>query len=393
MAPTSHSTRPLTVELVTGNRMPAGLIDSTMALDSAAPFGRAIWWDSWWRHLRPPGSELFLLTVSQGDELLGLAPCYAHRSYRFGRVVRFLGDGHACSDYMTIAAVPDYRVEVWREITKWVAAEAGRSWDTFILAGVSASDEPLQTFCKQISRQNVLVDQRTVSNTWRLTLPDTWDAYVELLSGRHRNQLRRTKREMFNSGRAILRRVTSLSDFERGFDIQRHLYRLRRNSLGDDGCFADPRFEPFLRETSRRFLEQGALRLQWMEVDGEPVAFESSFVDQQGVFGYQFGFDPSKSKLNPGRLHIQASIMKAIVDGYSFFDFLRGDEPYKAHFRATPIPLLETRLIARRTLPRLGHRFWKLQNQLKAGVRASLGRKVSFPTGVPVAKPSQQCVS
>ncbi len=376
-APADRSAQALTVKLITGSEVPADLLARTTTLAGGGPFGRALWWGSWWRHLRPRRSELFLLTVSQGDELIGLAPWYTQRAFDYGRIVRFLGDGRACSDYATILAAPQRRAEVWREITHWVAAEAGTSWDAFILDGVSAADEGLQEFCQQIGQQDIVVDQRPVANTWRLTLPENWEAYVELFSKQHRNRLRRTKREMLDSGRAVLHRVTSPADFEHGFEIQCRFHQLRRNSLGDEGCFADPQFETFLREATERFLRQGALRLQWTEVDGEPVAFDSGYVEQEGVFAYQTGFDPAKSDLSPGRLHFQASIMKAIEEGYRFFDFLRGDEPYKAHFRATPIPVLETRLISPRIRPRLGHRCWKFQQRVKARVRARSERKSS----------------
>src|ERR1051325_8844398 len=88
--PTGFTAGALNVKLVTGNEVPADLLDRAKTLDSGGPFGRAAWWDSWWRHLRPRGSELFLLTVWQGDELVGLAPWYAQRAFGFGRVVRFL---------------------------------------------------------------------------------------------------------------------------------------------------------------------------------------------------------------------------------------------------------------------------------------------------------------
>jgi len=371
--------RVLTVELVTGTMLPADLLERTRQLDVPGPFGRSIWWDSWWRHLRRRGSELFLLTVSHGDQLVGLAPWYTYRAFGFGRVVRFLGDGRACSDYATIAALPAYRAEVWREITQWVAAEAGQSWDAFILAGVSAADQPFQTFCEHMRQQKVLVDQRTAANTWRLTLPETWDAYLALLSKQHRNRVRRMKRDMFDSGRAIFRRATNLAELDRGFEIQQRLHQKRRNSLGDAGCFANPRFEAFLREATQRFLAEGASRLQWTEVNGQAVAFDSGYVDQKTVFVYQTGFDPTQSDLSPGRLHFQQSIMKAIEEGYTSFDFLRGDEPYKAHFRATPIPVYETRLIGPRILRRLGHRVWRLQKGLKARVRTVRANCVAPP--------------
>jgi GNAT superfamily N-acetyltransferase len=225
-----------------------------------------------------------------------------------------------------------------------------------------------------------------------LKLPETWDAYVEQLSKQHRNRLRRTKREMFDSGSAVLRRVTNPTDLVRGFEILQRLHQMRRNSVGDAGCFADPRFEKFLLEATRRFLEQGTLRLQWTEVDGEPVAFDLGCVDGNGVFVYQTGFDPAKSDLSPGRLHFQASIMKAIEEGHPFFDFLRGDEPYKAHFRAAPISVLETRLIGPRIVPRLGHRLWKLQKRAKARVRTLLEKRASRSNGTSKVEESTKVI-
>jgi hypothetical protein len=43
-----------------------------------------------------------------------------------------------------------------------------------------------------------------------------------------------------------------------------------------------------------------------------------------------------------------ATLRPAIADGYRAFDFLRGDEPYKAHWRAQPRPGLEVRVFSRR---------------------------------------------
>lgn len=361
--------RTLEVKLVTGRELPANLLDQIQHLDTGGPFGRSIWWGTWWQHLRRRHSELFLLTVWHDDRLVGFAPWYTDRSSGAGRVVRSLGDGRACSDYMTLASLPEYRAEVWREIANWTANEAGHSWNSMILSGVSAADQSFQNFFEQLRQQGVLVDQRTTANTWRISLPESWDAYLAQLSKQHRNRVRRMKRDMFDSGRATFHRVTNLAELERGFEIQHRLHQLRRQSLGDEGCFANPRFEAFLREASQRFLEHGDLRLQWTEVDGNPVAFDSGYVNQDTVFVYQTGFDPNQSELSPGRLHFQHSIMKAIEEGYSHFDFLRGDEPYKAHFRATPIPVLETRLIGPRKLRRLSHRVWSLKQGIKAGVR------------------------
>ncbi|HZZ72566.1 MAG TPA: GNAT family N-acetyltransferase [Pirellulales bacterium] len=359
----------LRVELFTGPHLPAGLLERCARLVGHGPFGNAAWWSAWWEHFRPAGSELFLLAVSRGTEWVGLAPWYAQTKFGLGRVLRFLGDGRACTDYPSLIALPELRPWVFQAVGDWLAAEAGRSWDAGIFAGIASSDSEWQQLADRLAQEPILVDQAAIANTWRLALPESWEAYVERFSKSHRNRLRRAQRELFDSGRAVVRRVQNPADFAQSFALQRHLHQLRRNSIGDAGCYADPRFESFLRAANEQLLEQRMLRLMWTELDGEPVAFDSGYAFQDTLYMYQTGFDPSKAEFSPGRLHFQASIMKAIEEGYRVFDFLRGDEPYKAHFRANSAPVLETRLIGPRLRARLGHGYWKLQKRLKAQAR------------------------
>ena len=54
-----------------------------------------------------------------------------------------------------------------------------------------------------------------------------------------------------------------------------------------------------------------------------------------------------------GRLSHLATIRRAIERGDAAFDFLRGDEPYKAHLRAVPRGTFEARAIPARRAARL----------------------------------------
>ena len=46
-------------------------------------------------------------------------------------------------------------------------------------------------------------------------------------------------------------------------------------------------------------------------------------------------------------------IRAAIEEGHTTFDFLRGDEPYKAHWRATPRATVDYRICPDRRLAKL----------------------------------------
>jgi CelD/BcsL family acetyltransferase involved in cellulose biosynthesis len=113
-------------------------------------------------------------------------------------------------------------------------------------------------------------------------------------------------------------------------------------------------------------LQRGRLRLQWLELNGRPVAAEYGLAGAKVVFSYQGGFDPAASDESPGHLITQGAIKLAIEQGFSGFDFLRGDEPYKAHWRAIARPSVRLRIVAAHTSARIRHGVWAAATTLKA---------------------------
>jgi hypothetical protein len=64
------------------------------------------------------------------------------------------------------------------------------------------------------------------------------------------------------------------------------------------------------------------------------------------------------------------SLRLAIDGGYRTLDMLRGDEPYKAHFRARPNPCLEIRAVPARFPARLRHGLWLAGSRAKRWLAA-----------------------
>ena len=101
---------------------------------------------------------------------------------------------------------------------------------------------------------------------------------------------------------AVLRTAESVQDVERGLEILHELHQKRRESLGDPGCFASPRFANFLALAATRFQQLGRLRLQWIELDGRPAAAEFDLSSADAVYHYQSGMDPDAAQDKPGWL-------------------------------------------------------------------------------------------
>jgi CelD/BcsL family acetyltransferase involved in cellulose biosynthesis len=319
------------------------------------PFRRWEWLESWWRQYGPePGQqrqlrELFVLAVFDSREtLIGLAPWYLERSASQGRVVRFLGSGEVCSEYLSLLCVEGKEEIVARGMAKWLTEstkagyhdpEGGQSsdrWDVLKLSAIASDDHAIALLLDDLAGQGNAVHRRPGMNCWRLALPGSWEEYLSLVSKSHRKQLRRLDRDFFRSGRAVVHWVREPDQLEKALDVLIGLHQRRWQHLGWPGCFASERFLKFHREVALRMLAFDALLMSWLELDGEPVAAEYHLAGDGIVYAYQSGIAPESLEYQPGHLSHLATIRRAIERGDRAFDFLRGDEPYKSHWRAVP---------------------------------------------------------
>ncbi|MCL6503414.1 MAG: GNAT family N-acetyltransferase, partial [Pirellulales bacterium] len=113
----------------------------------------------------------------------------------------------------------------------------------------------------------------------------------------------------------------------------------------------------------------GQTRLCWLEIDGRLAAAELHLAGPRTVYAYQSGVNPHLLEHEPGRIITLATLRGALADGFAEFDFLRGDEPYKAHWRAEPRPQVVWRAVAPRMLPRARFAAWQAARKLRRSLK------------------------
>jgi CelD/BcsL family acetyltransferase involved in cellulose biosynthesis len=399
----------------------AGLGTAWNRLSRGIPFRSSEWLQSWWRHYGPtpahvsnrrsandifpgghPKAQLFTLAVfDSSDELVGLAPWYIESSLLAGRVIRFLGDGEVCSDYQDILCRADLQDEVaaalatWLmsdspTVSEWLSQENERRWDLLQLTGVDAQDSVVRRLAEELAARGAPLHVRPGATCWRIELPETWDEYLAGLSKGHRKQVRQFERRMFDTGRAVWHTAVSPADLVWGWKILTDLHQRRRQSLGQPGRFGSPRFAAFHREVADRLLLTGMLRLHWLEIDSRPVAAEYHLAgpkvsldanERPIAFAYQSGVEPEALADEPGRLATIASIRGAMADGFGGLDLLRGDEAYKAHWRAMPRPSIEYRIWRGKATNWLRHGIWTAGQRVKRWLKPSTGCSASTSAG------------
>jgi CelD/BcsL family acetyltransferase involved in cellulose biosynthesis len=280
-------------------------------------------------------------------------------------VVRFLGSGEACTDYLTILSAPGKEQAAADAIGDWLdgAGQGAAQWDQVELNGAAKEEPSVWRLVERLAEKGNTLHRRDCESCWRIELPGAWDEYLKQLSKTHRRQVRRSLERAEELGATL--HQAEAENFERAWEILVDLHQRRRQSLGEPGCFASPRFHDFLKEASQQLLAAGALRLWWLEAAGRPVAVEYMLQGGAIVYAYQSGVDPQRLDDEPGRMIAALLIRRAIEDGLTGFDFLRGDEPYKAHWRAQPRRLAEWRIIPQRALPQMRHTAWLAGGAMK----------------------------
>jgi hypothetical protein len=362
------------------------------------PFRTWNWLATWWKHYgsvdnkdgkpddgKSGDRELYVLAVfsdldpatnDKYRQLIGVAPWYLDRTRIKGNLLRWLGSGEVCTDHLSLICRPEDTETVAASIAESLTTQFD-DWDRIDLGAVDAGDVTIESLLARIEERDCLVSRQVADSCWALELPATWDEYLAGISKSHRKQLRQLERRVLESNRVQWHRAQNVAEFDEAWPILVDLHQRRRKSLGEPGCFASRVFHEFHHEVAGRLLDRGQLRVSWMELDGSPAAAEYHVADSRATYAYQGGVDPDRLTEEPGRLSTILCLRAAIDEGHTQLDFLRGDEPYKAHWRATPHMTYDYRIIPNRRLARLRGRVWSVTDSigdwLRVGAEKMLG--------------------
>lgn len=335
------------------------------------PFGGWTWLTHWWRHYGRQGARNRRLCVLGAfdceHQLRAIAPLYTERSAVWGTVVRLLGDGEVCSDYLTFPYEQPLLPEAAAALARYVAEELPRHqpWDLIDLVGPAADDPMIALFAEELTDRRCSAHRRAGPNCWAIPLPAKMDDYRAQLPTKRRKRLDRLADEYLSSGRAVVRMCQRFDQMERALELLIAMHQRRRQSLGEPGCYSSTTFEAFIRAAAPAMFAEGKTQLAYLEVDGRPAAVDYLLLTPNAVCAYQGAVEPEMLEHEPGKLLHWALVRWAIREGYRSYDFLRGDEPYKAHFGAEPKPMTLWRIAAPHLGARLRQRLWLAARNVK----------------------------
>lgn len=297
-------------------------------------FATSEWNRLWWNRFGEGRQEGVVLTFSDAGETVGLAALTIDRTDR-GRRVRFLG-GDDLTDYQgPLVASEKDRPAVAEAFVRYLV-ETFDDWDYLEAKGLPVPFHFSEWLVETVDRMELEFELELHELTAVLMLPDSWESYLGGLGKKKRHELeRKTRRFDREAPDAVLRTASVESLAE---DIEAFI-GLHKTSAGEKGEFMLPAREEFFREVARTLQPMGMLALDFLELEGKPIAATISFRFDNVFYLYNSAYDLSLRPISPGLILVSRLIQRSIREKARRFDFLRGRERYKYDLGAEALPL------------------------------------------------------
>jgi CelD/BcsL family acetyltransferase involved in cellulose biosynthesis len=277
-------------------------------------FGTWEWASTWRKHVEPD-APIVTAVISRGELPIAVVPLH-RASNRLVRVVRVVG--HGVADELGPVCREEDRTDVAR-ILRRAVDDLPWGWDVLLCERLPSDDAWARLGGMRLRRYPSPVLRFPVG---------TWEDFVRSRSSNQRQQIRRFERSLRRDHELRFRLTTDRDRLSSDLDM---LFALHNKRWGNETT-AFAAHESFHREFAARALENGWLRLWFMELDRIPVAAWYGFRFGGVESAYQSGREPALEDRSVGFVLLVHSMRAALNDGIREYRFLRGGEAYKGRF-------------------------------------------------------------
>lgn len=288
------------------------------------PFQRLDYQKSWWQNLGP--GSLYTVTLRENTgRLVGIG------SFFLKDETLFLNGSVEETDYLDIIARPEDAEIVWESILDCLNNNDLLNWNCIYLCNVPANS-PTHDILPRLAESRGFSFSTDVYEVCPIIpLDGTFDDYLAGLDKKQRHEVRRKMRRADEAGLEI-RMVGPDDDIRTAVN---DFLVLLQKSHPDKAAWLNEGRKAHFHQIAAAAQANGTLQLLFASLDGLYAAALFNYDYNNRVWVYNSGFDPDAfSHLSAGVVLTAKAIEKAIENGRTTFDFLRGNEVYKYRFGA-----------------------------------------------------------
>ncbi len=328
------------------------------------PWVRPGWVAAWWRAFGR--GRLELLAARRGGRLAGLLPL----ERRGGRVAsptnpHSPGFCLLAEDDTVRRALADalMRGRTRRVTLGYLAADG---------SGAGAGlDESLQA-ARAAGR---LLVTRPMLRSPYIRIEGDWPAYTEVVGAHKLSEMRRRRRRLERLGKLAVDLQDGREQLDEllaeGWQVEGSSWKGQRGTAV--ASHADTR--EFYGAVARWAAARGWLRLAFLRLDGQPLAFDYG-IETNGVhYLLKTGYDPAWRTYGPGVLLRHEMIARAFTLRLERYELLGADDPWKADWTDTAHQLTALRVFSRSPAGLAGWAAWAHGRPAAKRLLIALGRR------------------
>ena len=294
------------------------------------PFLRHEFLSAWWQH-RGGGEwsaedQLYIITGrDETGELAAALPLFLSKNHAGEPALIGLGSVEI-ADFLDLLALPEILDEFLNAALTHLTGPDAPAWRSLELFNLLEESPSLPALAAAAEKHGLSFAQERLQPSPFISLPDSFDAYLDRLDGRYRREM---VRKMRNALRYFI--PVTISKVGPGDDLSTEMeafFAMMREEA-DKAAFLTEPMEAQMQAIARAAFDHGWLDLRFMNVGREKAAGYLNFTYNNRVWVYNSARASKFDSLSPGISLIGLLIEEAIEAGSTDFDLMRGDEGYK----------------------------------------------------------------
>jgi CelD/BcsL family acetyltransferase involved in cellulose biosynthesis len=306
----------------------------TRHIDIHSPFLSWDWIYTWWTNYKnklPQGSNLLIFCIyDENDTLFCIIPFYTTIIKKL-HVIKLLGTEFESSDYLDVIISEKYETDFILEIFNHPhVIDALIKYDKLVLNNILPSSIlwKLQNLFAQ--KNHFPTFFKKTSTCPYLDLPDSEEELLKGLSKNMKSSLRRTRNKINKDPDITIDKIENESEIDEGIKALFDLHDQRFTDQAKDTKFVFEQRGAFHQKIAKIFLTLGQLAFYIVKYKNETIGCLYCYIFNNRVMYMQAGFNPQYARYALGNQLILRAITDGIENKNIEFDFMRGNEAYKA---------------------------------------------------------------
>jgi CelD/BcsL family acetyltransferase involved in cellulose biosynthesis len=291
------------------------------------PFLSHVWLRSWWESFGTESGELRIIVIREDGHLVAAAPLVLRRTRLFGIPVRTLESIYnAHTPRFEFPLCTEHQAEVYALLWKTMA---GISCDAIILKQFPEGTGALKSLQNSADAAGWFSGKAQGARQPYIVFDEDPQSLLRQVKSKQRYNLRSRLKSLSRLGEVQLEQITEPAQIEAALRDGLELEAAAWKGEAGTAIASDPHVESFYSQLAYGMAELGCLRLLFLKLDGRRIAFDYIIGDGKTAFGIKIGYDPQYRTYAPGHTLTWLGLQDACERGYTEYDFLGDDDPWK----------------------------------------------------------------